>query len=494
MDENKDFEIEIDIRKLFASLCSHIIAVLVCGCLAASVLFCYAHLFVTPTYSSTAMLYVNSSNLSLAGSKVSISTQELSAAKSLVDTYIVILNTRTTLEEVLETAGVDHYSYRQLANMITAKSVNGTEIFSVTVTSTDPAEAELLANTIASLLPNRISSIVDGSSARIVDTAVEASVPIGPIYKNYLRNGFLFGSVLAAIIIIFMTLNDDKISDAEIVSKKYKHPILAVIPDLTAHSAMSSYGKKTDRHQDHSSSSFEEKSIGDGLSFAAKESYKRLRTNIEFSMLKEAESCRIIGITSSLSGEGKTTTAINLAYTMAQTEKNVLLIEADMRLPTICRRLGLKSFSGLSNLLIGQCSGVEVLQKTALAPNVRVVSAGDLPPNPTEMLGSARMQNTLKTLSDYFSVIIVDLPPICSVSDALAVSKYLDGMLLVVRQDYCDESSLRETVKQLEFSKAKIGGFVITDSKVQKKPYKRYGMKNSYYDYEKQSTKKNTQS
>lgn len=487
-------EIEIDLKKLFTALVDRIGVIFACGCLLASLFFGYAHLFITPTYSSTAMLYVNSSNLSLAGSKVSISTQELSAAKSLIDTYIVILNTRTTLEEVLEKADIDYYSYQQLSRMLTAKSVNGTEVFSVTVTSTDPAEAELLANTIAQLMPNRIASIVDGSSARIVDTAVESSVPVAPIYLNYLLNGFVLGTIVSAVIVVLLALFDDKVSDSEAVSKKFGKPILAVIPDLTAHGTSSSYAGRENmgrRRNERGSAALDEHSIGDTLSFAAKEAYKRLRTNIDFSLPKDSKNCRIIGITSSLSGEGKSTTAINLAYTMAQAEKHVLLIEADMRLPTVYRRLGLKSAPGLSNLLIGQCSATDILQKTSLSSNIRVISAGDLPPNPTELLDSVRMRNTLEVLSGFFSVIIVDLPPVISVSDALSVSKYLDGMLLVVRQDYCDVASLRATINQLDFSKAKTAGFVVTDAKIQKKPYKRYGKKYGYYDYAKRTKDNN---
>lgn len=224
---------------------------------------------------------------------------------------------------------------------------------------------------------------------------------------------------------------------------------------------------------------------GEELSFAASEAYKRLRTNIEFSLPKDEKSCRIIGITSSLSGEGKSTTSINLAYTMAQSSKNVLLLEGDLRLPTISEHLGLKNQLGLSNLLIGQCSGSEILQKTSLAPNIRVVSAGSLPPNPSELLASDRMGKTLEAFAQVFDVIIIDLPPVVSVSDALAISKFLDGILVVVRQDYCDSKSLHETISQLNFSKARILGFVMTDAKTRKKSYRNYNKDYDRYRYNK---------
>lgn len=216
------------------------------------------------------------------------------------------------------------------------------------------------------------------------------------------------------------------------------------------------------------------KTIGENLSFAAAEAYKLLRTNLEFS-LPAGDGCRVIGVTSALKGEGKSTTAINIAYTMAQTGKNVVLIEADLRLPTIAKRLKLHSKPGLTNLLVGQCSGNDVLQKSGLNPNLWVVTAGSTPPNPAELLGSTHFAMTIDAMAKVFDIIIVDLPPITAVSDALIVSKSLNGVILVVRQDYCNRAAAEEAVRQLRFVEAKILGFVMTGADTQSKNYKRYG-------------------
>lgn len=221
------------------------------------------------------------------------------------------------------------------------------------------------------------------------------------------------------------------------------------------------------------------KTIGANLSFAAAEAYKLLRTNLEFS-LPGASGCQIIGVTSSLKGEGKSTTAVNIAYTMAQTGKRVLLIEADLRLSTVAKRLKINQRPGMTNLLVGQCSGNDVLQKSGLNPNLWVITAGDTPPNPTELLASEPMELTLKAMAGVFDVIIVDLPPITVVSDALIVSKWLNGIILVVRQDYCDRGALDDAVRQLRFADAKILGFVMTGADTQKKAYRSYG---GYGDY-----------
>ena len=125
--------------------------------------------------------------------------------------------------------------------------------------------------------------------------------------------------------------------------------------------------------------------LGENLNFAASEAYKLLRTNLDFA-LSDEQKCRIIGITSSMRGEGKSTTTLNLAYSIAEAGKLVLVIEADMRLPTYTKRLNIQTKKGISNLLAGQCTGADVLSRCELHKNMWVIPAGNIPPNPSELL------------------------------------------------------------------------------------------------------------
>ena len=219
------------------------------------------------------------------------------------------------------------------------------------------------------------------------------------------------------------------------------------------------------------------------LSFAASEAYKLLRTNVIFSMPGE-QKCRVIGITSSMRGEGKSTTSINLSYSLAQTGKRVLTIEADMRLPTIYKVLRLTPSPGLSNLLVGLSSGTDITKDSGYMDNWKVITAGDIPPNPSELLGSENMRITIETYSKHFDFIVIDLPPVNAVSDALVVSKLTDGMIMVVRQDYSDKKSVSEAVAQFQFSDAKLLGFVMTCAGGGGgKGYKRYGKYGRYSKY-----------
>lgn len=224
---------------------------------------------------------------------------------------------------------------------------------------------------------------------------------------------------------------------------------------------------------------------GDKLNFAVSEAYKLLRTNLTFSMPDEKQKCRIIGVTSAMRGEGKSTTAINLAYTIAETGKRVLLLEGDMRLPTLAKRLNLESTPGLSNLLAGLVEGTEALQKSGLIKNMYVITSGDIPPNPSELLGSDQIRIVLDLLSQAFDYIVLDLPPVTVVSDALVISKLTSGMIVVVRQDYCSKRLLNDTIRQLQFVDARVLGLVMTGSNSSNGSYKykKYGKYGHTYGY-----------
>lgn len=471
---------EVDLWELLRTLWKKAWIMVLAVLLGASLFLGYSVLFIPKLYTARTLLYVNSSTISMGSTKVSISASELSAAQSLVDTYIVILNTRTTLNEVIAQSGVP-YTYEELvgSGMIRAEAVNSTEVFSIEVTSRDPKEAEVLANTIGAVLPAKIASIVEGSSARIVDYAVVPAEKASPsLGKNAILGGLL-GGVLAFGAVVLLFLTDTKIQDADYLKKAYDLPVLAVIPDLTAGDGKnySQYAKRSGKAKKASTRkkktlSLEESRqyLGGKLNFASSEAYKLLRTNLSF-VLPEEGRCRTIAITSAIAGESKSTTAINLAYTLAQTHSKVLLVEADMRLPTVGKRLNLRRSPGLSNLLVGKCVGKEALQRSGLHDGFWVMTAGAIPPNPAELLGSKRMTATLKTLGEVFDVIILDLPPVNVVTDALLLGSSIDGMIHVVRQGLCHKGELEEAYGKHKLAKTRLLGFVMTDADTQSKSY-----------------------
>lgn len=492
--KNKGDFTEVNLKRLIDALLRRVWLIILVAVAGAAIVLTATYFLVTPKYESSAMFYVNNNSISVGEATLSIDSSDITASKSLVNTYIVILNTRETLNDVIDYAGVNR-RYSEIEDMIRAESVDDTEVFQVVVTTEDPEEANVIANAIAYILPKRISSIVEGTSAKVVEAAVVAAKPSSPSYTTNTLVGFLLGFVVAVGVIVMQEMLDITIRKDEDLAMVCKYPVLAPVPDMNAPSKGSGtyygYGakrskKKKGGYYSTMKSGGQQRAImGGQLSFAASEAYKLLRTKLQFSFSDDND-CRVIGISSALSGEGKSLTAVNLAFTLSQLDKKVLLIDCDMRRPTLAEKLGILKTPGLSSYLTRQCSMDDLVQMCGLKGSenaFHVISAGQNPPNPIELLSSERMKSALSVARKTYDYVILDLPPVGEVSDAMAVAKETDGILLVVRQNYCDRISLSEAVRQFDFIQSKILGVVFNcasehSGNYSKGYYKRYYRRN----------------
>lgn len=230
MSNSRDYS-EIDVMQIFQALWHRLWVIILSAILGGAILFSYATFLITPKYEAQAMMYVNNSSISVGGTSFSISNAELTAAQSLVDTYIIILNSRATLNAVISKADLD-YSYKELKEMLSAESVNNTEVFSITITSEDPQEAELIANTIVDVLPGKISDVVDGSSVRTVDFAVVPSEKASPNITMFTAIGILIGVAASCMLLIIKLLGDTLIHNEDYLTDTYELPVLCVVPNL----------------------------------------------------------------------------------------------------------------------------------------------------------------------------------------------------------------------------------------------------------------------
>lgn len=206
------------------------------------------------------------------------------------------------------------------------------------------------------------------------------------------------------------------------------------------------------------------------------EAYKTLRTNILFSSLDNK--VKTLVITSSGPGEGKTTIASNLAVTFAQNGNKTLILDCDLRKSKLHRIFNLSNQVGLSNILIGETSFMEENFKTEVE-NLYVIPAGTRPPNPAELLSSEKMEIFLENLKQTFDTIIIDTPPVLMVTDAQILSKYADGVILVVSSGEADKHAAQRAKELLEKVNAKILGVVLNKLDTTKKGY--YGYYYYYY-------------
>ena len=197
--------------------------------------------------------------------------------------------------------------------------------------------------------------------------------------------------------------------------------------------------------------------------FAVQEAYKTLRTNVRFCL--QGTGCKRICITSAMSGEGKSITFLNLAISIAEAGQKVLLIDADLRRPAVARLTGKMATPGLSNVLAGLVKAEEAIRKE-IYPNMDVIFSGDIPPNPSELLGTEAFRSLIETLSEQYEYILIDAPPVNVVSDACIIANCVDGVLVLVRQGRSRKDAVKQAVNNLQLTGAKVLGFVLNGVKL----------------------------
>lgn len=242
MNEKSDVK-EIDILQLASTVLRKWWIVAVATVLAGVLTFAYTYVYIKPKYKASALFYVNNTSMSTISSKITFSASDLTAAKSLVDTYSVILSSRLCLEEVIEKGGYD-YTYSGLAGMINASAVNETEIFSVTVTALSPQEASSVANTIAAVLPEKIATVMDGASVKVVDYAVVPTTRSSPSYRGNTVKGMLVGAIIAIAAIILAEILNDSVKNDTWLANTFgdEIPLLAVVPHASSSGKYGKYG------------------------------------------------------------------------------------------------------------------------------------------------------------------------------------------------------------------------------------------------------------
>lgn len=208
--------------------------------------------------------------------------------------------------------------------------------------------------------------------------------------------------------------------------------------------------------------------------FVIQEAYKTARTNIIFSVAGAVDNgCKVIAVTSANPGEGKTTSTINLAITFAQTGARVLLIDGDLRKPRVHQYLSVLKANGLSTVLSNQRRFDEVVFRD-LKESMDVLTSGSIPPNPAELLSSEAMGNMLDELKKQYDYIFFDTPPVTVVTDAAALSKYVDGIVMIVREGYTNHESIERAISLLNIADAKVLGFFVNDVEVTGSGYSGY--------------------
>ena len=208
--------------------------------------------------------------------------------------------------------------------------------------------------------------------------------------------------------------------------------------------------------------------LNKNTNFAIQEAYKRLRTNIRFCI--RDQKCKKFCLTSGQAGEGKSITLLNLAISIAQTGKKVLLIDADLRRPAMARLLVEKASPGLSEVLAGEVEAVDAIYP-GVYPNLDILFSGEIPPNPSEILSSERMVELIETGAEKHDYILVDTPPVNVVTDACVVANLLDGVLLLAWQNRSKKDAVRQALNNLQLTGANVLGYILNGVESEESTY-----------------------
>jgi len=399
----------------------------------------------TPLYQAETSLYVAVRSANDTG--VSELTQGGSYARQAVLSYVDVVTSGIVLEPVIEDLDLG-LTTRELADMVTATSPRDTVLIDITVTDEDPQRAAEIANAVGASFTEAVVTVLekpdDGVASPVqISTTQVAEVPEDPVSPRTTRNvalGLILGLTAGLGLAMIRYATDTHIRSQQDVERVTDVPILAGITD------------------DHRAEA-QRLTVHENPRSVRAEAFRSLRTNLQFVNVGEAP--RSFVVTSAAPGEGKTTVAANLALSLAQTGASVVLVDADLRKPTLAKVMGVDGSVGLSNLLVGLVELDDVLHRWG-DHDLFVLPAGRIPPNPSELLGAAEMKSLVEELSTRHDYVIIDSPPVLAVTDAALMSRTVGGTIVVFGVGVARRNDVVATLDALGGIANRIVGIVLT--------------------------------
>lgn len=377
----------------------------------------------TPIYRTSATLLVNQSQ-----TPGVIAYDDILASERLTNTYRQLVTRRPVLEDVISRVG-EPESTGVLRGMVSVSVVRDTQLLRLSVESADPAQAAVLANATAQAFidQNEGTDLTRSGSVSVVEWA---TVPGGPVKPRVALNvvlGLLAGLVVAGGLILLLEYLDDTVKSEEDVERAAGLATLGVVMR---------FGRRWSRQP----------VSGYGSRSAPAEAYRAIRTSVQFATMDRPG--QVLLVTSPNARDGKSTTAANLAVSMASAGRRVVLVDADLRRPSLHRTFNLDNRVGLTTALLSGDGARSCIQASGF-DNLSLLTSGPLPPNPSELLSSGRMRDLLEALRRGGDVVIIDSPPALMLSDATLLADVADGTILVAQVGRTRSAALRHAVDGL---------------------------------------------
>lgn len=395
----------------------------------------------TPAYTTSSQVFV-----SFHGAE---STSELATGTSYVQRRVVsysnLVRSPQVLDPVIVELGLDTTA-GELGTRVQAAPVTDTVLIDITATDADPTVAARIANTVAESLAERVDELE--TPQQTVDSPVqlqmvrEAAPPGSASYPNIpvmIFVGFLLGAALGIALAVLREIADTRVRSEQDVRAVTDSSVIGAIT-MDDEAERNPLVVQTSPYHTRS------------------EAFRRLRTNLQFLDLDGGPQAFVV--TSSVPDEGKTTSAINLAITLADADSRVLLIDADLRRPSVAGYLGIEGSVGLTTLLIQRATVDDVIQPWGSA-GLFVMPSGAVPPNPAELVGSKAMARLVHEMSEQFDYVIIDTPPLLPVTDAALIARMTSGVLMVAGAGQIRREQLRQSLANLATVSARVLGIVL---------------------------------
>lgn len=399
--------------------------------------------FMTPEYQSKTQLYVS---VRSDGGSTGDLAQGANFSRQIVNSYVTVVNSSAVLDPVADELQLD-MTGAELGDRITASSPSDSALINITATSSSPEEAATIAEQVGEsfkkVVQTQLEPETNGASPINLTTTQSAMVPKSPVSPKVMTNavlGLLVGLAIGFGVAIARTVLDRRMHSTDDITQVADRPLLGEIiddPDADKARIIVSTKPRSPRA----------------------ESFRALRTNLQF--LNVGAKKRVFVVSSSRPSEGKSTTSLNLAATLAQTGASVIVVEGDLRMPSFAKYLDIEGGAGLTDVLIGRAELVDVIQRWGRDPYY-VLPAGRIPPNPSELLGTTEMEEVLETLRDQFDYVIIDAPPVLAVTDAVVLEKSATGMLMVVATGFTTKQELEDSMQILDTAGTNVLGVVAT--------------------------------
>lgn len=398
-----------------------------------------------------------------------------SVAKSRATSYLRIAKSREVAQRVIDELDLSD-SAASLVNRITATQPPNTVSIEITARAGTPEDAQQLAHTWVEAFADAVEELEGGDDAALEIVVFEsASLPTSPVSPDPVRNlglALLLGLVLALGYAVIRGTFDRRLRSKKEVEEKFKVSVVGQIPDANLLKRANSTGR-ADLAVDVDSAI-----SGQG---PTSEAFRKLRTNLTYMDVDNPP--RVLVVTSPMPGDGKSTVASNLVAAIERSGQPVVLVDGDLRRPMVASGLGLVEGVGLTDVLTGKIAVEDALQRIPGHDNLRVLAAGSIPPNPSELLGSQAMRNLLARLSQH-AMVVVDAPPLLPVTDGAILAARTDGALVVISVNKTKDHQLESALEHLDHVDAKTLGVIVNRVPRSRKTdaYGSYGGYGEYYD------------